>query len=201
MCPSHRSRLLLAVFYCALAFAGCGDDDEEELGPAGGECAPETAIGLTCAVGNAYWTLVSVDSDRPRPLPSGDSTTNWLEFRLECFADAELGITNFGTIGGDTTNAGMRIRGETAECIDFRDSGFQTIDTPDYLQTAEAFFGAKVSQFFYGYDPPGAVTQTTVEQWRDIELAERERIRYTVDKVIDGREYVVDVELDYSRPF
>ncbi len=208
----HDSLLALLVLCLCVGFTACDKEDNGTDAPAEDACrdfdrADET---LNCRVGTSYWRVASVTSDRPRAdasQPDVEPTTDWMEYRKDCYADHELLILAWASVADEDPGTGKVVWSDTTYADwnilpgeEGNSTGCETftvpiiVETHDLLTTAAVDYTEGAGDLLYGYSG-----EVTGERWRDIQY-DAKAIAWTTDKRIDDQVYEVRVVLERSRP-
>ena len=158
-------------------------------GPEAEQCSTGTPQDQLNCRASGNWRLVSVTSDIARPIGSGESTRDWMEFRPECYQGSLLDISAFGGNAQDGIGGFFDLSNVKADCGD----GFGSIETDFDFQNATVLVDQDAHQFFYGIEiEPGATSDT----WYDIRVVTGESLKYRVDKALDDIDYQLSVEYE-----
>ncbi len=174
------------LFFLTLVIGCTPDDDEAQT------CADGDLAGLRCALSQTSWKIGSVRSDVART-EGTVSTTDWLAFQPDCYTDVTITIPGFIEDGQQEVLANFQLTGDVGSCDD---RYLFSLETSDYLQTADVLYREPFSLFMFGDSL--ATFANVSERWYDIDFTE-EVIDFTVDKTIDSTDYRVDVTLVRSR--
>ena len=176
-------------FYLFLCLAlilstGCKSDDDAQ----DQQCIPGDLAGIRCVLSQTTWKIGSVRSDVERSNGTV-STTDWLAFQPTCYEDATITIPGFLESQDNTILADFQVTGDVGTCDD---RYLFSLESNDLLKTADVLYQEPFSLYMFGDTLPqfGNVD----ERWYDISYSE-ETFDFTVDKVIDGIDYEVDVRL------
>ena len=177
--------LLLPLAYSCDPSNSKAEEEEENL------CAAGDALDqLNCKIGKSDWRLKSVTSDVPRT-DSTQSTTDWMEFRPDCYQGGILGLSGFLPTSEEGEIANLyQVKNSESPCLDERSS---TIESNTDFESATVLITEEASLYFYGipFDQPGGIDDT----WYDIDYKQDEYLNFWVDKTYNDVDYRLKIEM------